>query len=157
MAIFDASSPKFTKKIYTSNSQKNVAVILAILFMLNIFYDIAFIIGEIVLFIQKGTQLRLPYSADDIGLDTVLLLLLVILDALRFSFGKKGYLTQRLSPLFLCTILTPAVLLIGIHTMLWQTFVTRADYILGSILIAFHAAELVFLLLAILICMTRQT
>ncbi|GAU97775.1 hypothetical protein RvY_09011-2 [Ramazzottius varieornatus] len=95
MAIFDASSPKFTKKIYTSNSQKNVAVILAILFMLNIFYDIAFIIGEIVLFIQKGTQLRLPYSADDIGLDTVLLLLLVILDALRFSFGKSVRLTER--------------------------------------------------------------
>ena len=74
-----------------------------------------------------------------------------------FFIGKKGYLAQRLGPLALAMILTPAVMLIGIHTMIWQTYFTKPDYILGSILISLHTAELTFLLLAILLCMTRHS
>ncbi|OWA52857.1 hypothetical protein BV898_17299 [Hypsibius exemplaris] len=254
-------------KIYSSNSQQNVAVAIAVVFFLNKIYDCVFIIGEIALYIYKGTFL--PYEASDIGLEAALLALLVILDSLRFAFGAKGYLTQRLAALSLCLLLTPAVILgdgryrrshdrrdgrskglttgetesieglmteemesleglttgetegiegltteetediegltagetedidglttgetegiegltigetksieglmteetedieglmteetegakIGIHVMIWQTYVIRIDYIFGAILVSFHALEFCLLLLASLMCM----
>ncbi|XP_055336619.1 transmembrane protein 216-like [Paramacrobiotus metropolitanus] len=150
-----ANSYQFSGKIFTSRAQQNTAVMIAVLFGLNKLYDCVFIIFQIVLYIYKG--LRLPYEPSDIGLEAALLAVLLILDALRFAFGTRGYLTQKTASLSLAFLLTPAALLIGLHVMFWQTYVTFADYVLGAILIAIHSAELLALLLAILLCASRRS
>ncbi|XP_029917123.1 transmembrane protein 216 isoform X2 [Myripristis murdjan] len=99
------------------------------------------------MFIYKGALL--PYPADNLILDVVLLLLYVGLEALRIFYGWKGNLCERcLASSVSVFILLPCAAL-AIYYLLLQTFVLRLEVILSAGLLCFYMLELLLGVLSI--------
>ncbi|XP_029966922.1 transmembrane protein 216 isoform X2 [Salarias fasciatus] len=114
---------------------------LQVLFYLNSWYFAAFYLAEVLMFIYKGVVL--PYPADNLVLDVVLLLLIFPgLEILRLFYGWKGNLCER--SLALCAsllVLLPCAAL-AVYCLLLQTFVLRLELILSAALLCFYGLEL---------------
>ncbi|XP_029917122.1 transmembrane protein 216 isoform X1 [Myripristis murdjan] len=120
---------------------------LQLLLYLNSWYFAAFFLAEVLMFIYKGALL--PYPADNLILDVVLLLLYVGLEALRIFYGWKGNLCERcLASSVSVFILLPCAAL-AIYYLLLQTFVLRLEVILSAGLLCFYMLELLLGVLSI--------
>ncbi|XP_056295653.1 transmembrane protein 216 isoform X5 [Pseudoliparis swirei] len=120
---------------------------LQVLFYLNSWYFAAFYLAEILMFIYKG--ILLPYPADNLVLDVVLLALFLGLETLRLFYGWKGNLCER--PLASCAallVLLPCAAL-AVYFLLLQTFVLRLEFLLSAGLLCFYGLELLLGLLSV--------
>ncbi|XP_055016721.1 transmembrane protein 216 isoform X2 [Boleophthalmus pectinirostris] len=120
---------------------------LQILLHLNKWYFAAFYLAEILMFIYKG--ILLPYPADNLVLDVVLLLLFLGLETLRIFYAEKGNLCERpLSSSVSVLALFPCAAL-SVYYLHLQTFVLRLEVILNAVLLVFYCAEFVLGVLAL--------
>ncbi|KAM9375414.1 transmembrane protein 216 isoform 2-T2 [Pholidichthys leucotaenia] len=120
---------------------------LQVLLYLNSWYFAAFYLAEILMFVYKG--ILLPYPADNLVLDVVLLLLFLALEILRIFYGMKGNLCERtLSSCLSLFILLPCSAL-AVYYLLLQTFVLRLEFLLSAILLCFYGLEFLFGLLSV--------
>ncbi|XP_078000552.1 transmembrane protein 216-like [Glandiceps talaboti] len=121
---------------------------LQILFYLNGWYYVAFWICEALLFIYKGETFPYPYS-NIVG-EVSLLFLIIPVEKMRLTLGKKGNLTERVVSLLLSVVLSIAMIFCHIYLLIWQTYVLRAEIILNSIQLTFLGLELIFSIIAII-------
>ncbi|XP_027864388.1 transmembrane protein 216 [Xiphophorus couchianus] len=120
---------------------------LQVLLYLNSWYFSAFYLAEILMFIYKG--ILLPYPADNLVLDVVLLLLFLALETLRIFYGWKGNLCERsLSSCVSLFILFPCTAL-AVYYLLLQTFVLRLEFILSAVLLCFYGLEFLLCVISI--------
>ncbi|XP_043982785.1 transmembrane protein 216 isoform X1 [Gambusia affinis] len=120
---------------------------LQVLLYLNSWYFSAFYLAEILMFIYKG--ILLPYPADNLVLDVVLLLLFLALETLRIFYGWKGNLCERsLSSCVSLFILFPCTAL-AVYYLLLQTFVLRLEFILSAVLLCFYGLEFLICIISI--------
>ncbi|XP_068458083.1 transmembrane protein 216 isoform X2 [Clinocottus analis] len=123
------------------------SIALQILFYLNSCYFAAFFLAESLIFVYKGALL--PYPADNLVLDVVLLVLFLCLETLRLFYGWKGNLCERsLASSAALLMLVPCAAL-AVYFLLLQTFVLRLEVVLSGVLLCFYGLELLFALLAV--------
>ncbi|CAG5993604.1 unnamed protein product, partial [Menidia menidia] len=96
-----------------------------------------------------SSGLLLPYPAQNLVLDVVLLLLLLALETLRLFYGWKGNLTEGLlaSGLALLVLVPGGVLVV--YLLVLQTFVLRLELVLAAGLLVFQGLELLLGLLCL--------
>ncbi|XDV53440.1 hypothetical protein PO909_021939 [Leuciscus waleckii] len=80
----------------------------------------------------------LSYPVGRLALDVCLLFLMAGLEVLRVYWGLRGNLQESEGYTGLNLIGTGATVLLALYFVIWQSYVLRADVIIGAILICFY-------------------
>ncbi|XP_016324471.1 transmembrane protein 80 isoform X1 [Sinocyclocheilus anshuiensis] len=109
------------------------SVLLQILLYLSAAYSVFYFLSTLSMIIYKTYVLS--YPDDRLALDVCLLFLMASLEVLRVYWGIRGNLQESES--YTASNLIAAVLL-ALYFVIWQSYVLRADVIVGSILICLY-------------------
>ncbi|XP_073725058.1 transmembrane protein 80-like [Misgurnus anguillicaudatus] len=112
------------------------SVLLQILLYLSAAYSVLYFICTLAMIIYK-TQV-LSYPDGQLALDVCLLFLMAGLEVLRIYWGVRGNLQESEGYVGLNLIATGATVLLALYYILWQSYVLRADVIIGTILICLY-------------------
>uniref|UniRef100_A0A671KKL5 Transmembrane protein 80 n=1 Tax=Sinocyclocheilus anshuiensis TaxID=1608454 RepID=A0A671KKL5_9TELE len=96
-------------------------------------YSVFYFLSTLSMIIYKTYVLS--YPDDRLALDVCLLFLMASLEVLRVYWGIRGNLQESES--YTASNLIAAVLL-ALYFVIWQSYVLRADVIVGSILICLY-------------------
>ncbi|XP_041795706.1 transmembrane protein 80-like [Chelmon rostratus] len=115
------------------------SVTFQLLLKLTSIYFVFYFLFTLGLIIRKS--LVLSYPADALVCDVSLLFLLAALDVLHFFCGVKGNLTESQGHILANLIVTAMTILLAVYFLLWQTYVTRADVIISSVLLVVYGLD----------------
>ncbi|XP_066523909.1 transmembrane protein 80-like [Hoplias malabaricus] len=118
------------------NSSVLSSVFLQILLYFSAFYSLFYFLASLCLIIYKSQVLSYPDS--DLVLDLCLLLLMAVLDAIRFYWGVRGNLQESEKYVGANLLVTGATLLLAVYFLVWQSYVLRADVIINSIMLCVY-------------------
>jgi transmembrane protein 216 len=96
---------------------------LQILFYLNQWYSVFWVLIEILVFIFKGQTL--PFASGVLAGEIVLFILLFLVDTFRIYFGTKGNLTERV-PNVLISLIISLPCIAGKKFYIWKLCEKRA-------------------------------
>ncbi|GFR59253.1 transmembrane protein 216 [Elysia marginata] len=92
----------------------------------------------------------LPYASNVLAAEVILLFLLAAVEAPRLFFGRRGNLTEQISGVLICVILSVASVFGVLFVLLWQTYVLRVEVILAAIQLFFIGMEIIFGIISII-------
>lgn len=122
---------------------------LQLLFYLNQWYSIFWLIIEILVFIFKGQTL--PFASGVLAGEIVLFITLFFVDVFRIFFGTKANLTERVSGIIVSLVITAPTAIGFIFFIIWQHYVLRVELIINSIQLVFLGLEIIFQIVALII------
>ncbi|XP_050954974.1 transmembrane protein 80 isoform X1 [Labeo rohita] len=112
------------------------SVLLQILLYLSAAYSVFYFLSTLSMIIYKTYVLS--YPSDRLALDVCLVFLMASLELLRVYWGIRGNLQESESYTASNLIATGATVLLALYFVIWQSYVLRADVIIGSILICLY-------------------
>ncbi|GFR49327.1 hypothetical protein Agub_g11353 [Astrephomene gubernaculifera] len=105
-------------------------------------WDVAYYILNILVFVYKGLQL--PYPNRNFSMEFCFSWLWILIEAPRLFLASKGNKTERAAPIIFSTILAMPLLAMYIYFVGFQTYVLKIDQILNAISIIFMGIQLLF-------------
>ncbi|XP_056595560.1 transmembrane protein 80-like isoform X2 [Triplophysa dalaica] len=127
-------------KMATGMAGRNTVVIssvlLQILLYLSAGYSVLYFLSTLSMIIYKTEVLS--YPDGQLTLDVCLLFLMAGLEVLRVYWGIRGNLQESEGYLGLNLIATGATVLLALYYIIWQSYVLRADVIIGAILLCLY-------------------
>nr|XP_005996142.1 PREDICTED: transmembrane protein 80 [Latimeria chalumnae] len=123
------------------------SVPLQCLFYLNGVYYCFYFLATLLMIIYKSQVLS--YPDNKLALDLALLFIMAILEVIRLYLGARGNLTEEEVPVGVSLVLEVGSILLSVYFLAWQTYVLRADLIIGAILLALYVMEGVLKIIAI--------
>ncbi|GIL83104.1 hypothetical protein Vretimale_11404 [Volvox reticuliferus] len=120
-------------------------------------WDVAYYILNILVFIYKGLQL--PYPGRNFAMEFSFSWLWILIEAPRLFLASKGNKTERAGPIIFSCILALPLLGMYIYFVAFQTYVLRIDQLLNGIAIGFMGIQITFAILTVIrfILATRFT
>nr|AFK10198.1 transmembrane protein 80 [Callorhinchus milii] len=115
------------------------SVPLQILFSFNAFYYTFYFLATFLMIIYKSQVYSFPDG--NLALDLVLLMLMAVVEMMRLYLGVKGNLTENEISMGSSLGLTVGSVLLCLYFLLWQTYVLKADTIIGAVLLLLYAFE----------------
>ncbi|XDV53437.1 hypothetical protein PO909_021936, partial [Leuciscus waleckii] len=112
------------------------SVLLQILLYLSAAFSVFYFLSTLSMIIYKTHVLSYPVGR--LALDVCLLFLMAGLEVLRVYWGLRGNLQESEGYTGLNLIGTGATVLLALYFVIWQSYVLRADVIIGAILICFY-------------------
>ncbi|CAM4733892.1 unnamed protein product [Leuciscus chuanchicus] len=107
-----------------------------ILLYLSAAFSVFYFLSTLSMIIYKTHVLSYPVGR--LALDVCLLFLMAGLEVLRVYWGLRGNLQESEGYTGLNLIGTGATVLLALYFVIWQSYVLRADVIIGAILICFY-------------------
>uniref|UniRef100_A0A673MUT9 Transmembrane protein 80 n=1 Tax=Sinocyclocheilus rhinocerous TaxID=307959 RepID=A0A673MUT9_9TELE len=115
------------------------SVLLQILLYLSAAYSVFYFLSTLSMIIYKSEYfLFKSFKTYVFALDVHLLFLMASLEVLRVYWGIRGNLQESESYTASNLIATGAAVLLALYFVIWQSYVLRADVIIGSILICLY-------------------
>ncbi|EFJ45879.1 hypothetical protein VOLCADRAFT_121132 [Volvox carteri f. nagariensis] len=108
-------------------------------------WDVAYYILNILVFVYKGLQL--PYPGRNFAMEFSFSWLWILIEAPRLFLASKGNKTESVGPIIFSCILAMPLLAMYVYFVAFQTYVLRIDQLLNGIAIAFVALQVVFAIL----------
>lgn len=102
-------------------------------------WDVAFWVLSFLVMCWKGYNL--PYPDDAYETEFALLFVYLLIEPARLFLGSKGNKTLTNGPLYASLVLAAYVLFMHVYYVAGQTFITRCDYAINSISLAFVCAQ----------------
>ncbi|KAK1159744.1 transmembrane protein 80-like isoform X1 [Acipenser oxyrinchus oxyrinchus] len=115
------------------------SVPLQMLFFLNGVYYGFYFLATLLMVIYKSQVLS--YPDGNLALDLALLFIMAILEAIRLYLGVRGNLKEEEVSVGISLALTVGSMLLSVYFMVWQTYVLRADVIVGAVLLVIYGLE----------------
>ncbi|XP_077051820.1 transmembrane protein 80-like [Siphateles boraxobius] len=112
------------------------SVLLQILLYLSAAFSVFYFLSTLSMIIYKTHVLS--YPVDRLALDVCLLFLMAGLEVLRVYWGFRGNLQESEGYTGSNLITTGATVLLALYFVIWQSYVLRADVIIGAILLCFY-------------------
>ncbi|MGH0151898.1 UNVERIFIED_CONTAM: hypothetical protein FKN15_042604 [Acipenser sinensis] len=109
------------------------------LFFLNGVYYGFYFLATLLMVIYKSQVLS--YPDGNLALDLALLFIMAILEAIRLYLGVRGNLKEEEVSVGISLALTVGSMLLSVYFMVWQTYVLRADVIIGAVLLVIYSLE----------------
>ncbi|XP_023347316.1 transmembrane protein 216 [Eurytemora carolleeae] len=119
-----------------------------LLLHLGSYYLALFSIVEFLLLIYK--TIILPYPSGNIAAESILLVLLVLVEISRISSGWKGNLTENSGSMIISTVLIIPSVLAVLYFLLWQTYVLRLEVIMCAVQLSIQGFQLILGFICIL-------
>lgn len=110
-------------------------------------WDVAYYILNILVFVYKG--LNLPYPTRNFAMEFSFAWLWVLIEVPRLFLASMGNKTERSLPIIFSFILALPLLAMYIYFTLFQTYVLKLDEILNIIALVFMGIQLLFGVLAV--------
>ena len=102
-------------------------------------WDVAFWVLSFLVMCWKGYNL--PYPDDAYETEFALLFVYLLIEPARLFLGSKGNKTLTNGPLYASLVLAAYVLFMHVYYVAGQTFITRCDYAINYISLAFVCAQ----------------
>ncbi|KAK6472916.1 transmembrane protein 80-like isoform X1 [Huso huso] len=115
------------------------SVPLQMLFFLNGVYYGFYFLATLLMVIYKSQVLS--YPDGNLALDLALLFIMAILEAIRLYLGVRGNLKEEEVSVGISLALTVGSMLLSVYFVVWQTYVLRADVIVGAVLLVIYGLE----------------
>uniref|UniRef100_A0A8V5FW91 Uncharacterized protein n=1 Tax=Melopsittacus undulatus TaxID=13146 RepID=A0A8V5FW91_MELUD len=115
------------------------SVPLQLLFYVNGFYLVFYIVASLTMLIYKGQTFS--YPGDFLSVDLTLLVIMAIAEVLRLYLGVRGNLAEEDSLLGLSLVMIVGSVFLAVYFLVWQTYVLKTDVILNSVLLVFYGME----------------
>ncbi|XP_041132439.1 transmembrane protein 80-like [Polyodon spathula] len=123
------------------------SVPLQMLFFLNGVYYGFYFLATLLMIIYKSQVLS--YPDGNLALDLALLFIMAILEGIRLYLGVRGNLKEEEVSVGISLALTVGSMLLSVYFVVWQTYVLRADVIVGAILLFIYSLEAILDITAI--------
>ncbi|XP_051975830.1 transmembrane protein 80-like [Xyrauchen texanus] len=111
-------------------------MLLQILLYLSGAYSVFYFLSTLSMIIYKSRVLS--YPDGQLTLDVFLLFLMAGFEALRVYWGVRGNLQESEIYTGSNLIATGATVLLALYFIIWQSYVLRADVIIGAILVCLY-------------------
>ena len=102
-------------------------------------WDVAFWVLSFLVMCWKGYNL--PYPDDTYEAEFALLFVYLLIEPARLFLGSKGNKTLTQGPLYASLALAAYVVFMHVYYVAGQTFITRCDYAVNAISLAFVCAQ----------------
>ncbi|PNH04499.1 Transmembrane protein 216 [Tetrabaena socialis] len=111
-------------------------------------WDLAYYILNILVFVYKGLQL--PYPTRNFALEFSFAFLWILIEVPRLFLASKGNKTERAMPIIFSFILALPLVGMYVYYVAFQTFVLKVDRLMNAVALIFVGIQFVFGLLAII-------